>query len=116
MDAQQIYDTVLFGLRKQGHASVDEEGSCRYRGPTGDKCAAGMLIPDEKYNPNMEELPVDVDRIWKALGLSEIHKPLVIKLQTLHDIYLISNICRWECCMATTARDFGLKYTPMEVE
>lgn len=28
--------------------------NCMYRGPDGKKCAVGMFIPDDAYNPNME--------------------------------------------------------------
>jgi len=34
--------------------SYNEFGKCLYRGPEGKKCAAGLFIPDEKYNERME--------------------------------------------------------------
>lgn len=47
MTMQEIFDTSVGGLIKQGCQSVD--GVCRYRGPNGTKCAAGQLISDEDY-------------------------------------------------------------------
>lgn len=36
---QQQFDTVLFGIRKQGGPAVDDNGYCRYRGNAGRRCA-----------------------------------------------------------------------------
>lgn len=34
--------------------SIDENGNCVYRGPDGKKCAVGLFIPDEFYDPMLE--------------------------------------------------------------
>jgi hypothetical protein len=34
--------------------SWDTDHRCLYRGPNGEKCAAGTLIPDDLYNPLMD--------------------------------------------------------------
>ena len=40
---------------QENEHSMDEVGlTCQYRGPHGAKCAAGVLIPDELYDPKME--------------------------------------------------------------
>lgn len=54
MDKQQIFDEVAYGIIQQGAPSVNASGSCRYRGPNGRKCAAGHLIPDDRYKDSME--------------------------------------------------------------
>lgn len=57
---------------------------CKYRQGTL-KCAAGCLISDEEYKPDMES------KIWYriiASGLAPItHKELISELQLVHDNY-----------------------------
>lgn len=36
---QDIFDKVLYSMRKQGKRSVNKEGVCAYRGDEGAKCA-----------------------------------------------------------------------------
>lgn len=38
----------------RGGCSYGERMGCAYRGNNGKKCAAGLLIPDEKYEPEFE--------------------------------------------------------------
>lgn len=62
MTPQEIFDTVATHLFTQGVMAVntslipDSDGTakCAYRGDNGVKCAAGCLIPDELYKPEME--------------------------------------------------------------
>lgn len=54
MTRQEIFDIVVTSLRLQGVKSRRESGSCLYRGPNNTKCAAGWLIPDEKYKSEFE--------------------------------------------------------------
>ena len=56
---QQMFDTVLEKLTRQGVASVatmDNETQCAYRGDRGHKCAAGWLadpcVTDLSVFPN----------------------------------------------------------------
>lgn len=35
-------------------SGMNPDGSCVYRGPNGEKCAAGVNIPDSEYNPQFE--------------------------------------------------------------
>lgn len=53
MTAQEIFDTVVRGLRAQGAQST-LGSACRYRDHKGRKCAVGQLIPDELYDLRME--------------------------------------------------------------
>jgi len=59
MDRQQIFDTGLNGLIKQGHrAMTGAPKYCVYRTPTGAKCFLGHSIPDNEYDPEFErEIP-----------------------------------------------------------
>lgn len=34
--------------------------NCLYRSPTGERCAIGVLIPDEKYDPGIEHMPASI--------------------------------------------------------
>jgi hypothetical protein len=63
MTPQEIFDTVATHLFTQGERAgifVDEdddsgpEFKCQYRTPHGAKCAVGVLLPDEVYDPAME--------------------------------------------------------------
>lgn len=56
MNKQEIFDTVVRALRKQGQPSA-VPGHCLYRSVKEGKvlkCAAGHLIPDEEYDPSWE--------------------------------------------------------------
>ena len=46
MKAQQILDTIVAHLRKQGGKATNEVGSCVFLDSNGRKCAVGCLIPD----------------------------------------------------------------------
>jgi len=48
MTEQEIFDTAVIGVLKQGIASVRDGGACAYRGKNGTKCAVGFLISDEE--------------------------------------------------------------------
>lgn len=86
---QQIFDVVALHLLTQNAKSLDESGKqCMYRGEAGRKCAAGVLIPDDKYSFNLEAKSVSAAVVRAALGLSEYEIPellLIQKLQNLHD-------------------------------
>lgn len=60
---QQVFDTVAKHLLDQDCRAqiADSYGSytCMYRTDSGMKCAVGCLIPDEVYEPDLEDLDVD---------------------------------------------------------
>ena len=62
--AQELFDTAIIHLRKQGQKSVSMDYApgytCRYRSPEGLKCPIGVLIPDTVYKPEMEEKSFDM--------------------------------------------------------
>ena len=133
MTGQEIFDTVLAHLRKQGRASRTIAGGCRYRGPDGTACAVGCLIPDELYDPMIEGL--GVGRIIEAVvpdyrqdqtqellpvfariknHIGAEHLPLLNELQEAHDMDLyISGLDAWEEEMHRIACAFDLQYTPV---
>ncbi len=101
MTKQETFDKVVRALRAQGRKSLRAGGiTCAYRGGEGGKCAAGHLIPDDKYDPAMEGIAVRTDEemvdllpdvTWRSELLrrairSEGHDlELVRDLQRAHD-------------------------------
>ncbi len=109
---QEVFDFVVGKIREQGCKSIGED-FCAYRGPNGLKCAAGWLIPDEEYTPEMEEWGgIAQDNVKK--GYASIAKEyfaakgydtdLVIALQRSHDNIYNEN-------SEIIAKNFGLKYS-----
>lgn len=96
MNEQEIFTKVWIGLESQGwQKSVDVKNDpdskdvCMYRGHNGLKCAAGHLIPDEKYNREMENKRIPAiledrpDLFGEPLDDSSIY--LLDWLQQTHD-------------------------------
>lgn len=57
MTKQEMFDRVWdHFITKKNRRSTIEPGHtvCRYRGPNGLKCAAGLFVPDACYSPDME--------------------------------------------------------------
>lgn len=124
MTDQEIFDAVLNGIRTQSKASyrLSAAGSvnCLYRGKDEDnhvtKCAAGMLVSDENYSPNFENMPSGMIFERGAYGgkvTSEQAHHLLSDLQHAHDEQLArGDFAQWEARMAVLAERYGLVYTP----
>lgn len=110
--AQAIFDRVLNGLRLQGKASV-LEGNCMYRSPDGSKCAFGLLIKDEEYDPAMENCSAPLVLVkFPKLSYLQPHSQLLDALQFAHDSYLAGgDMAAWEEEMRDTAHRYKLTYT-----
>lgn len=118
MNKQEIFDTVVNHLRTQGKKAVKGQGGiCMYRAPDGSKCAAGVLIPDEIYDPKMEGRDVRaLINPYDYVALNELfgdNLALVAALQTVHDGSMVSE---WEVQFEGVAKQFGLIYTPPVVQ
>lgn len=59
MNKRNTFNIVAEHLLKQGGRASEAEGTCLYRASDGRKCAFGVLIPDELYNPILENTTVD---------------------------------------------------------
>jgi hypothetical protein len=86
MNTQEIFDTVVAHFFKQKHRGM-KDGRCVYRGDNGEKCAAGCLIPDESYRPDMERkwitaIPLNWLPPWFN---DERNMALIRSLQRIHD-------------------------------
>lgn len=56
MKKQEVLNVVMEFAYEQNARCVERMGKCLYRGPKGDKCFIGCLIPDDMYNPHMESI------------------------------------------------------------
>ncbi len=79
MSAQEVFDKVAEHLLTQNKKSIGLNGGCCYRGENGLTCAAGCLIPDDKYSPQMERQP------WGDICVSRWNFSLITDLQITHD-------------------------------
>lgn len=107
---QQALNKIVRHLRKQGRKALAmsrvEGVVCAYRGFSKvddhtTMCAAGCLIPDEHYTPDMENVLVGL------LPYFQGHPALnVIRdLQKIHDHYTVDN---WESGFSHKANIHGL--------
>jgi len=54
MTKQEMFDKAARGILDQGGPSATDNGTCKYRCANGRKCAAGHIIPDALFTPEME--------------------------------------------------------------
>ena len=111
--AQQVFDQVVGHLREQKVQSISPTSHCVYRHGTL-KCAAGALIADDEYTPDMDTGP---ETGWASLinhGLVPVtqHSQLIQQLQGTHDHYQAPH--NWEESFSTIAESHGLIYTAPE--
>lgn len=91
--SQEIFDFVVDSLRMQGAQSIDEDGTCSYRGLDHKKCAVGWVVPDDLYDESMEgasvhELLINCDYEDSLYYISDFIRPhelLLCDLQAFHD-------------------------------
>ena len=113
---QETFDEVVAHLRRQGCKAENDDG-CAYRGDGGTKCAAGCLIPDEEYRPDLEGCSVLDPSMSKASPPGEIvdrlghDLVLVCDLQRAHDSLSVGS---WEWRFQKIAEIHGLEYHPPE--
>lgn len=88
-----VAQKILEHMRVQGKFSVNENGACRYRSDDGAKCAAGVFIPDDRYEMGFEGLGLDLDlfgteqyqRLRSIFIEQEIDMRFMEEMQALHD-------------------------------
>lgn len=89
LDLQTIFNTVVLHLFRQGQRSLGPTNWPAYYGRAGRRCAAGILIPAERYDPKMEGKSYDwVANSYKILPAA-IRTPAAVRfissLQDVHD-------------------------------
>lgn len=114
MTEQETFDIVAKHLLTQnkkamavyGFAIAMDMPRCAYRGNDGTKCAAGCLIPDDDYNPDMEGRGITTPNALHTVLTAAGHDiQLVEALQYVHDVYPVS---AWREQLADVAARFGL--------
>lgn len=118
---QETFNIVYNAILKQGCLSLDDKGYCLYRGPNGTKCAAGHLIPDDKYDPKMENKPcwrtgregnedlenlIITNEITNILCDEGYDPSFVRKLQHMHDSSY--SLHEWLDNMLCLAMEYGI--------
>lgn len=73
---RQEYKELLIQCARDGTFPSYEESLggkkiCRYRGPGNKKCAAGVLIPDDKYTSEMEGRGIFASFVEKSIQVPE---------------------------------------------
>jgi hypothetical protein len=87
VNKQEMFNKVWLGLQGQGWKKSILHGQCKYRGPNGTKCAAGHLIPDDKYDPIFESCLVG-DLHSKYSIFTEVDSDEILfisRMQNIHD-------------------------------
>ena len=111
---QDAFDKVLKAIRAQGYQrSVNADGSCKYRGPNGLRCAAGHLIPNSLYKASIEGVSISDARIPEEITnyFDSVSLDLIQSMQFAHDNYLEESITAWELRMKEIAWSYNLVYT-----
>ena len=97
--------SIIWEHAKKGVKSMDER-SCMYRGPHMAKCFVGALIPDERYDEDMDRkrcLADEVFRMAEVRVATEIQN--IIELQKIHDRHEPEE---WTAHLVIYASDYGL--------
>jgi len=119
---QEVFDQIATHLLKQGKQSnrYDDREICAYKGAENTKCAAGCLIADNEYIPEMDNAialqkkypDINIELYgasWQALvkvGLvTNKHENLIQDMQLIHDTVL--PIC-WKDELKKLAKEFNL--------
>jgi hypothetical protein len=136
--SQQIFDYITHFLYKQGAPSMGSmpgdppelsESGCAYRGTDNRMCAAGCILPDEIYLPEMEGLDIetlmsdykDTEGQEVYWGIISKHLKLIKDLQDIHDgtdtlvagsKLVVRYVYRRE--FSKVAARFGLKFDPKD--
>jgi len=117
---QETFDIVVVHLRQQGCRGGPAD-DCLYRFTNKDgrilKCAAGCLIPDDKYTPEWEGFNIfglradfAIPEVKGSLFFGHDYN-LVCALQEIHDCVEVGE---WEGRFGIAARNHNLKLIPLE--
>lgn len=96
MTIQEAFDLVATKLIEQGKPSMGSDGQCMYRGPNNTRCAAGWLIPDDKYNDEMEGIALRCDNDNSVCFAIPCDLAFTTRLQDAHDTSTGSSTKVWQ--------------------
>lgn len=121
MNKQEMFTKVWKGLEGQNWQQSLQEGStdrCRYRGPNGLKCAAGHLIPDEMYSPELEGEHILAVFSDNAMIFGEHvdgpEKSFAYRMQTAHDSFEVVGLRTSRATQFTDMRSAFVALAEME--
>lgn len=115
---QQVFDQVVTHMRTQKVQAKGPEG-CAYRAGAL-MCAAGCLIADDEYMPEMDQAGTveghTTGSNWDSLVRRQMvprtqHSDLIIDLQNTHDNY--AGPQTWEGRFERLAKQYNLQFTPV---
>ena len=107
--AQEVFDQISTHLLTQYESCLEgETGKCKYH-YNGLMCAAGCLISDEEYIPEMEG--GEWTDLIEELGIPNNHSGLITKLQIIQDEYLPK---QWSHKLNEIAHQENLQFNPPE--
>lgn len=113
MTNQEAFDKMIVHLNNQNWVqSVNKDGECAYRGPAGNKCAVGELIPDDQYDPewDVEGISADYLMACNVPCLQGLHARLLTEMQLFHDAEMDrGSKARYTVTKAIASR-FGLEF------
>ena len=120
MDAQAVFDHVVHHLLRQARRCQDDTG-CLYRGPAGDACAVGAMMPDACYGAFLERrnlsgvievLVASPHSVHRRFALViDRHYRMLLELQRMHDH---SPEGKWPDTLHAIARTFGLSTSAID--
>lgn len=109
LTAQEYYDELVIRAF-EGRLPAKQDAQCLYRTRDGRACVAGILVPDERYDPRMEDVMQGGGKVQSVVinfGANVFDLPPgmtlddLARLQYLHDDHTISS---------TTLRGFTIKF------
>lgn len=118
---QEVFNKSFLGVYNQGCQAMYGDGTCKYRGENGTKCAAGHVILDEHYRFNLENRRINYPSVGEALilsGVDVVHSItptfyMLQELQNTHDEYDSGDFRQyWRTKCTTIATKFGLEMPP----
>lgn len=121
---QETFDTVAKHLLTQKKKAWTRGTGCAYRGEDGTKCAVGCLIPDDRYDSDLEGAGLTINRpegyshprairLWDLVTELGHNTDLLSSLQVVHD-YSSPEI--WVRELGIVARRFHLNDEVLNVQ
>lgn len=108
MKIEDIFLTVAKHLLTQNAKAYSvEQEMFMYRGPGNTKCAVGCLIPDDKYQEELEDVSVHEQTVLSTLGYLDIDQDKYGLLQSLQTIHDYDEVDEWEKELYYLGEDYG---------
>jgi hypothetical protein len=109
---QETFDTVARHLLTQGEKSEIDGVGCAYFGQEGRRCAAGVLIPEDKYDPEFEG-----EQLYHGASGQPENEASKVIYEAGHDLSLCQDlqfvhdsedVCNWIRMLGSLAENWDL--------